>query len=158
MIEKIEVTFDFGKLLKNLDKFLQKDIDIRKNALVKAAKDELMNGKFFPIKKSTENIRKRGLSRKLGKGEYGNKPLMHTGDMFKSIKAVKDGVTYISYGTPSEPNVHQKTHKVASSAFSRKFKTVNKNVPKRDFMSKALARVAKLKTDFYEELNKALTK
>ena len=157
MIEKIDVSFDFGKLLKKLDEILKEDINFRKKELLIAAKDELMNGKFFKIKKSTENIRKKGLS-KAGKGNFGNKPLMHTGNMFKSIKETKDGVTYTGYGTSSEPDIHKKTHKVASTAFSRKFNTEGKNVPKRDFMGKAINRASKFKTNIYNRINKALTK
>ena len=117
MIEEISVTFDFGKLLRNLDKIIVKDLDRRKNELAVNAKQTITKGKLRQLKPFTKMIRKKGLSGKAkGVKSGGTTPLLYTGKLLNSIKVNKEGVEMKEYGW-----YHQKGFKVVSNSWTDRF-------------------------------------
>ena len=64
MIEKIEVNFSFGNLLKNLDNILEENMFARKKIVIESAKDIINSGKLRKNKKSTLLLKGQGLKRK----------------------------------------------------------------------------------------------
>tara|TARA_R100001015_G_C4634846_1_gene202349 strand:- start:4165 stop:4677 length:513 start_codon:yes stop_codon:yes gene_type:complete len=90
---------NFAKLFKNLDKIIGADSQLRAKIVAKAAKQNIKSGKFKPLSETTKRIRREGLS-----GHARNfkttseKPLIHTGRLLNSIKAVDGGVSMLEYG------------------------------------------------------------
>lgn len=168
MIEKIDVSFDFGKLLRNLSNVFKQDLIPRKLELAKFAKETIKGGKLRKLKKSTLDIRKNGLTRAYGKSKPtdSTKPLIHTGNMLKSIKVTKDGIKYTGYGTKKNPNVHMTTHIVPKNDWSDKFNTVGKKVVARNFLftykgnlpPALIKKYKSLEHNLYKIINKYLSK
>tara|TARA_R100000742_G_C4258034_1_gene75889 strand:- start:494 stop:1006 length:513 start_codon:yes stop_codon:yes gene_type:complete len=101
LIEKIEINFSFGKLLKNLDKVLEENMMDRKEIFAQGMKENIQKKKFKPISKTTKRIREKGLSGHVKSNNFkttSSKPLIHTSKLLKSIKPVQDGVSMLEYG------------------------------------------------------------
>jgi len=99
LIEKIDINFSFGKLLRNLDNILKEDLSIKANDFAAFARSTIIEGKLRPLRTATKKARKAG-----NKGKYprpktgGTTPLHHTGRLLTSIKPVKDGIKLLEYG------------------------------------------------------------
>ena len=164
MIEKIDVSYDFGKLAKNLDNILEENMYARKKIAVDYAKDIINSGKLPPNKPSTLEIRSKGLSGRRGKSSS-TKPLIDSGSLRATIKIVKDGISIPKYGM-----YHLTRHKISDNSWAKRFGTVGKTVVARNFLpftksgksftkgSNILARFKKIEKDFYKGLNRYLTK
>ena len=129
MISKIVQTFDFIKLKKKAKPLIMKMsmavISDNPGAVLKERIDKSVNynnEQLAPLKKSTLNIRKM-------RGRGGNKPLVDTGKLLKSIKTVKSknkiGVRLMKYG------MHQAEGFVTNNHFA--VKRGNKIVGFRDY-------------------------
>lgn len=116
----------------------RKSAELNKDMIEKSidrGKDIITGGNFANIKDSTKNIRRmRGFS--------GTKPLVETGELRDSIevKNTPDGanvVLGVPYGW-----VHNETpnpEPIVENAFSKKFNTVGKPVPRRRFFGTPVA-------------------
>lgn len=102
MISKIVQTVDFKRLQRNKHKVLKElALQSMPDDPGKLLRDRIKKGvnwngdKLTPLKKSTLNIRKM-------RGRPGNKPMVDTGKLLKSIKTKKTktkvGVTFFKYG------------------------------------------------------------
>tara|TARA_R100000655_G_scaffold79226_1_gene118611 strand:- start:801 stop:1319 length:519 start_codon:yes stop_codon:yes gene_type:complete len=103
LIEKIEINFSFGKLENKLDKILKDHIDAIKKVTVEVAKSTIKSGKLKKLSPGTLYIRKNGLSNKNVFGGFKVKtnsktPLLHTKNLFNSIKVVDEGISMAGYG------------------------------------------------------------
>ena len=92
---KFEITYDAGKLAKEMKSIVKDFLKNTGEAFVVGSKNAIENGKFRKLEQSTLDVRKAGTSRG-GKGAYGkstssNKPLVHTGRFSKGLKLLKNG-------------------------------------------------------------------
>jgi len=97
-------------------------------------KDIVTGGNFAHIKDSTKYIRS-----VVKNTTTSTKPLVETGEMRNSVRVVNtpDGA-YVELGAVNKEGypyglAHRKAHKIVSSKFSRKLRTVGKAVPRRRF-------------------------
>lgn len=146
MIEKIEVNFSFGNLLKKLDNILEENMFARKKIVIESAKDIINSGKLRKNKKSTLLLKGQGLKRKnksgfitrihspknpkeVSTGE--TRPLIHTGTLRASFKIVDDGIRMAKHGV-----YHLSDYTLASNEFTRKFfkKAIGKTIKARNFL------------------------
>lgn len=174
MIEKISTTFDFGKLLKNLDKVFEKNMDARKEIFVKGAREIIKGGKLRKNKKSTLLLKGEGLIRgnrrihspkrpkSLSTGS--TKPLIHSGNLLASIKSNEEGIQFAEYGA-----FHLNDYQIKSNWFTDTFlkSAIGNTVKKRNFLpitekgnlsGKMKKRFKKVEEDFYKAINRFLTK
>ena len=92
---EFEITYDAGKLAKEIKGIVKDFLKNTSEAFVEGSKKAIESGKFRKLKQSTLDVRKAGTSQK-GKGAYGrsissNKPLVHTGRFSKGLKLLKNG-------------------------------------------------------------------
>ena len=159
MIEKIDVSYDFGKLAKNLDNILEENMYARKKIAVDYAKDIINSGKLPPNKPSTLEIRSKGLSGRRGKSSS-TKPLIDSGSLRATIKIVKDGISIPKYGM-----YHLTRHKISEDS---PWNTKGKPVKARNFLpftasgknltKHMVTRYKKIEKDLYKGINRYLTK
>lgn len=150
MIEKIDINFSFGKLLRNLDDILNEDLSIKANDFAAFARSTITEGKLRPLKKSTIKARRSGAG---GKPRTGSTtPLHHTGRLLTSIKPVKDGVRLLEYGWHHDQGFvnHASGKKVAPRPF---LFTRGDNLP-----PKLKQRYLAMEKRLYKRLNRALRK
>ena len=167
MIEKISTTFDFGKLLRNLDRVFDKNMDARKRMFSENAKEIIKGGRFKKLRPGTQYIRRHGLSPKRGKTSS-TKPLIHTGNLLASIKPNEEGVQFASYGKH-----HLEDYVIVDNKFTDYMEKahsmfmVGTTVPARNFLpitakgnltGKIKKRFKKVEEDFYKAINRFLTK
>ena len=92
MIKKIKITYNAGKLARQMPKIIQKHMGRYARSSEKGAKEKIDSGKLRPLKDITIKKRK-------AKGITGTKPLYETGALHRSIKGRSDGVlTMVKYG------------------------------------------------------------
>ena len=156
MIKSIETTFDFGKLVNQMPKIIEKHMQRTGRSSAQGAKENISKGLSPPLKKSTIEIRKK---RKTG----GTKPLFETGDLFRSIKNTKDGLEMNKYGIYHHRGF--KTGKLTLTKFQgEKYETSaasmipNKKVPTRPFIFPSENTILKSFDAFRKDLRKALKK
>ena len=82
---EFEITYDAGKLAKQMPKMIRKYLNDGITSLGKGSKEAIKKGKFEPISDFTKFIREEGLSGKSGVRTSSDKPLRHTGELFRSI-------------------------------------------------------------------------
>ena len=166
MIEKISTTFDFGKLLRNLDKIINDHVHYIKIITVDSAKDIIRGGKLKKLSPGTLYIRRHGLSPKRGKTS-GTTPLVHTGNLLASIKPNKEGIQMAGYG-----KYHLKPYTIVRNSFTNYMEKahsmfmVGTRVPARNpfFTPKGSLRGESKRfakssmKDFYNDINRFLTK
>ena len=92
---EFEITYDAGKLAKEMKSIVKAFLKDTGEAFVEGSKKAIESGKFRKLEQSTLDVRKAGTSRG-GKGAYGksissNKPLVHTGRFLKRLKLLKNG-------------------------------------------------------------------
>ena len=167
MIEKIKVTFDFGKLLNNLNKILDNNMDARKKIFAANAKDQIKNGRFKKLSPGTLYIRKHGLSFKSNLKSNSKKPLNYTGNLLASIKTNDEGIQFADYG-----KYHLEDYTIASNKFTdymieeHSMPMVGTTVPARNFLftkagkltSKVRKQFKKIESDLYKGINRFLTR
>ena len=96
---KIEfnITYDAGKLAKEMPKIIKEFLGNSAIAFEKGSKDAIKEGKFDKIGEFTKIAREKGLSPNAGKKGYHKtssiKPLNHSGELLKSIKALPKSQT-----------------------------------------------------------------
>tara|TARA_Y100001973_G_C4946502_1_gene208167 strand:- start:27 stop:530 length:504 start_codon:yes stop_codon:yes gene_type:complete len=99
-----EITYDAGKLQREIKNIIKDTVKGFSSAYVEGSKKAIKEGNFTPLRKSTIDVRKAGTSRG-GKGAYGKKtnstkPLQHTGRLLRGIKQLKNGdMSVHEYGT-----------------------------------------------------------
>ena len=150
MIEKIEISFDFGKLSRKIDEILKNDIIIKKKEFAAMARDNIMSGKLRPLRQSTIKQRKRGGGK--GRPKTGSTtPLFYTGKLLSSIKPVSDGIELFKYGWHHNQGFdHHSAGKIAPRPFL---------FIKADNLSPKLKkRYRAMEKDLYRKINKALTR
>tara|TARA_R100000808_G_scaffold24717_1_gene57833 strand:- start:339 stop:803 length:465 start_codon:yes stop_codon:yes gene_type:complete len=100
MIKSITTNFSFTKLEKGLDKALKEFGGTGMREFAEAAKRNINKGELRPLGKATldSRARNRYWGGKKNVPALGNKPLVHTGALSKSIKPTKDGVEMNKYG------------------------------------------------------------
>jgi len=179
MIEKIEITFSFDKLAKNINKILEENMFARKKIIIESAKDIINSGRLRKNKKSTILLKGKGLERK---NKYGSKirvhspknpksistgstkPLVHTGTLRASFKIVDDGIKMAKHGA-----YHLNDYTIADNWFTRKFLkgAIGKTVKARNFLpitpkgnySKSIKKqMQKIDEDLYKGIKRAMTR
>ena len=97
---KATSNFSFRKLANAFDEVFDDYIEDSYEDLAQNARDNIKNS--TGIRKLTQGtiaIRRKGLSKKgYGGATTSTTPLLHTGNLLRSIKATKNGVTMVDYG------------------------------------------------------------
>ena len=154
MIEKIEINFSFGKLLRNLDNILKEDLSIKANDFAAFARSTITEGKLRPLRTSTKKARRLGnKGKKYPRPKTGSTtPLHYTGKLLNSIKPVKDGVRILEYGLDHNDGF---THNMTGEKIKpRPFLfTRGDNLP-----PKLKQRYLAMEKRLYKRLNRALRK
>ena len=89
---QIKTTFDFGKLASKIEGIMNKHAERTGRVSVQGMKDAIDKGKFKPISDATRYVRKHGLSpNSVMTATPSTKPLVHTGNLRRSIKWVSRG-------------------------------------------------------------------
>ena len=84
-----EITYDADKLAKQMPKMIRKYFNDSITSLGKGSKNAIKKGNFKPISDFTKFVREEGLSGKTGVRTSSDKPLRHSGELFRSIKINK---------------------------------------------------------------------
>ena len=97
---EFEITYDAGKLAKQMPKMIRKYLNDGITSLGKGSKGAIKKGKFKPISDFTKFVREEGLSGKTGTRTSSDKPLRHSGELLRSIKIRKKdkSVEFNKYG------------------------------------------------------------
>ena len=129
MIESIKINFSFGKLLRNLDKILEENMNKRKNLFAGGAKEIIRSGKLRKNTKGTLALRKKGVAK--GGKSSSTLPLIHTGNLLNSIKTTEKGVEFAKYGEN-----HLSNFIIRENKWTKKFvpNAIMKVVKKRNFL------------------------
>ena len=161
---QISTTFDFGKLLDKMPKILEKFVANKGKASAGGIKTALQTGSYEPLSDTTIDIRKRGVSPNAGYIATGStKPLIHTGELLRSIIAKKDGVEMNKYGVYQNEGFTTKHNAFTGRYFKETGKQIaNQKVPARPFIDKGLLMETKESENalknFARSLKKALKK
>ena len=158
---QIRTTFDFGKLASKIEGIMNKHAERTGRVSVQGIKDAIDGGKFEPISDATRYVRKQGLSPNSGMtATPSTKPLVHTGNLRRSIKWVsrgQKGIAMEDYGA-----YHLKERKIKKNKFTKSMNFAGKTRPARDFVSAGLKErekgVLKSFDAFRKDLRKALKK
>jgi len=123
--------FSFRKLLDALDDVVDDYFDDSYEELAESARNAIKNSTGLrKLTKGTIEIRKKGLSKKgFGMKTTSTKPLLHTGNLLRSIKATKKGVQMADYGRH-----HMEGFEIVENAWTKRFapKAIGKNVKPRN--------------------------
>ena len=84
-----EITYDADKLAKQMPKMIRKYFNDSITSLGKGSKNAIKKGNFKPISDFTKFVREEGLSGRTGTRTSSDKPLRHSGELFRSIKINK---------------------------------------------------------------------
>ena len=97
---KFEITYDAEKLAKQMPKMIRTYMNDALVSLQKGSKDAIKSGKLEKISDFTKFVREEGLSGKSKSRSSSTKPLRHTGQLFRSIKASKKdkSLEFMEYG------------------------------------------------------------
>ena len=97
---EFEITYDANKLAKEMPKMIRKYLNDGITSLGKGSKAAIKGGKFEPISDFTKFVREEGLSGKTGTRTSSDKPLRHSGELFRSIKVKKKdkSIEFNKYG------------------------------------------------------------
>tara|TARA_R110000824_G_scaffold111491_1_gene259975 strand:- start:1623 stop:2177 length:555 start_codon:yes stop_codon:yes gene_type:complete len=97
---KFDITYDVNKLKKAMPKMVREYLNDGIISLEKGSKEAIMKGKFKPISDVTKFIREEGLSGHSAVRTSSNKPLKHSGNLYRSIKARKKdkSLEFMEYG------------------------------------------------------------
>lgn len=150
MIKKIEVTFDFGKLSRKIDKILQNDIEVKKKEFAAMARINIISGNLRPLRQTTVNQRRKGGGK--GRPKTGSiTPLFYTGKLLSSIKAVSEGIELFEYGWHHNQGFdHHTAGKISPRPFLfTRADNLKPNIKKRFKL---------MEKELYRKINKALTK
>ena len=95
-----EITYDADKLAKQMPKMIRKYLNDGITSLGKGSKEAIKKGKFKPISNFTKFVREEGLSGRTGVRTSSDRPLRHSGELFRSIKVKKKdkSVEFNKYG------------------------------------------------------------
>ena len=137
---QIRTTFSFAKLANNIENILEKYSANYGKASAVGIKTALQTGSYKPLSETTLDIRKRGISPNAGMVATGSaKPLIHTGELLRSIKAKKDGVQMFKYGIYQNEGFATKHNAFTGAYFKETGKQIaNQKVPARPFIDKGL--------------------
>ena len=86
---EFEITYDSAKLAKQMPKMIRKYLNDGITSLGKGSKEAIKKGNFKPIRDFTKFVREEGLSGRTGVKTSSDKPLRHSGELFRSIKINK---------------------------------------------------------------------
>ena len=151
-LRSIMVNFDFGKLLKKMEKdpnFLtirQIKVNAAKK-IAEGARTNLKSGNFTNnlINEATKDIRER-------RGRQRTPPLIDTGRLLRSIRHKGEEVWMENYG-----GNHLKGYRIKSNEFTRKHHIkAGTRVPKRDFLPKSIKLDKKVNKTLVRHINKSL--
>tara|TARA_Y100000361_G_C11104588_1_gene314025 strand:+ start:266 stop:787 length:522 start_codon:yes stop_codon:yes gene_type:complete len=155
-IKEIKINFDLMPLLMVLDSVptffftpqVKKEL---LKSLAKTAKDNIRSGNFDnnTINESTLNIRR-------WRNRSSTKPLIETGKLLKSIRAVKDGIEMEDYG---KYHLQKGGYKIKSNKFTKAWNIkAGTRVPRRNFLkskkSKPMELSVKAKSEMYKKIQK----
>lgn len=124
---KSKSNFSFRKLLNNFDKIFDGYFSGEYKHLAQDARVAINRGVRPILKKTTKHVRKHGLSPRVPFPTAGVKPLLHTGNLLSSIRAKKDGVEMLEYGSH-----HLTGFTVGKNKFADRFNFTGKKVPARN--------------------------
>ena len=131
---EIRVGVDFGKLAQELPKIMTKSLSQIARVSADRAKESIDSGKFEPISDATRYIRKKGYSPASGNtATSSTKPLVHTGNLRRSIKQVEGGIQMAAYGKH-----HLESGRTEPNSFTKSFNFAGKPRPARNFLSAVL--------------------
>ena len=125
---QIKTTFDFGKLERKIPDILNDLVDESKMVYAEMSAKNISDG-LRPLKKASIEARKKGhyWGGKKVTPTTSTKPLVYTGELFKSIKIVDKGVEMWDYG------LHH--HKGFEIPMKRAGVTFNQKVAPRKFLA-----------------------
>ena len=137
---QVRTTFDFGKLANNIEKILEKYTANFGKASATGIKTALETGSYEALSDTTIDIRKRGVSPNSGFVATGStKPLIHTGELLRSIKPKKDGVEMFKFGVYQNAGFTTKHNAFTGTYYKETGKQIaNQRVPARPFIDKGL--------------------
>jgi hypothetical protein len=132
---KATSNFSFRKLANAFDEVFDGYMEDSYEDLAQFARDNIKNSTGIrKLTKGTIAIRRKGLSKKgYGGATTSTTPLLHTGNLLRSIKATKNGVTMADYG-----KYHMEGFTISS-----------KNTWNQRFTPKAIGRVVKPRNPFF---------
>ena len=123
--------FSFKKLLDNLDDVVGDYFEDSYEDLAESARNAIKNSTGLrKLTKGTIEIRKKGLSKKgFGMPTTSTTPLLHTGNLLRSIKATKKGVEMVDYGKH-----HMEGFTIVENKWTKKFapRAIGKQVKPRN--------------------------
>ena len=125
---QIKTTFDFGKLERKIPDILNDLVDESKMVYAEMSAKNISDG-LRPLKKASIEARKKGhyWGGKKVAPTSSTKPLVYTGELFKSIKIADEGVEMWDYG------LHH--HKGFEIPMKRAGVTFNQKVAPRKFLA-----------------------
>ena len=97
---KFDITYDANKLKKAMPKMVREYLNDGIISLEKGSKGAIMKGKFEPLSEIKKFIREEGLSCHNAVRTSSNKPLKHSGRLYRSIKTRKKdkSLEFMEYG------------------------------------------------------------
>ena len=93
---EIRVGIDFGKLANEMPKIIDKVLEEAIDGSVEASRAKIDEGKFEPLKDSTLELRSKGTKHRPKTSS--TKPLIHTGELYRSIRKEKNRLKMKGYG------------------------------------------------------------
>jgi phage gpG-like protein len=93
---EIKVGVDFGKLASVMPKIIDEALKDVIDGSVEASRAKIDEGKFKPLKDSTLELRRRGTKHRPKTSS--TKPLIHTGELYNSIRKDKKNLKMKGYG------------------------------------------------------------
>ena len=115
---KATSNFSFRKLANAFDEVFDGYIEDSYEDLAQNARDNIKNSTGIrKLTKGTEAIRRKGLSKKgYGMATTNTTPLLHTGNLLRSIKATKNGIQMVGYA-----KYHMDGFTIVGNKWTRKF-------------------------------------
>jgi hypothetical protein len=155
---QIKTTFDFGKLSGKIEKIIENlTANIGKASSV-GIKQAIESGTYKKLSDTTIDIRKRGISPNAGGIATGStKPLIHTGELLRSIKPKKGGVELFKYGLYQNAGYTTSNNAFTMAYFKETGKQLaNKKVPARPFIDRGLLMKTKENKEAFKNFSRAI--
>ena len=157
---KVETTFSFEKLANRIEKIIKDMATNFGKGSAAGIKKALETGSYVPLSKTTIDIRKRGISPNAGGVATGStKPLIHTGDLLRSIKAKKSGIEMFKYGVYQNAGFKTKHNAFTANYFKETgIQIANQKVPARPFIDKGIFMPSKENEEAFKKFSRDIKK
>ena len=155
---QVKTTFDFGKLSGKIEKIIENYSTNYGKASAVGIKQAIETGTYKKLSETTIDIRKRGISPNAGEIATGStKPLIHTGELLRSIKPKKDGVELFKYGLYQNEG-YTTAHNAFTGAYYKETgkQLAKQKVPARPFIDKGILMKTKENEEAFKKFSRAI--